>query len=107
MKIGDIVKNAPNALIYSVALCFVAILASFTILSATGSDATELRSFINLMMNLAAGLFSGGALIVAGSAAKSSAATERQTNGTLTAKDEEIARLRAIIHGEPGEPSGD
>jgi hypothetical protein len=107
MKIGDIVKNAPNALIYSVALCFVAILAAFTVLSATGSDATELRSFITLTMSLAAGLFSGGSLIVAGSAAKSSAATEQQTNGTLTAKDQEIARLRAIIQGEPVERSGD
>src|SRR5581483_8344524 len=77
MRLGDVVKNAPNALIWAVCLSFISIIACFTILSATGSDTTDLRSFLNLVLNIASGLFSGGALIVAGAAAKSSANAEK------------------------------
>lgn len=73
-------KHAPNSLIYSVAICFVAILTAFTVLSALGADTTDLRTFLNLALNIAGGLFSGGAVIVAGAAAKSSANAERRTN---------------------------
>lgn len=85
LKIGDIVKNAPNALIWAVTVAFVAILASFVVLSSNGADTTDLRAFLNLALNIAGGVFSGGALVVAGSAAKSAANAERQTNG----KDDE------------------
>lgn len=74
---GGIVKNAPNGLIWAVAACFIAILAAFTFLSATGSDTTDLRSFIDIVMNIAAGVFSGGALVVAGAAAKSAGNAEK------------------------------
>lgn len=101
MKLGDLVKNAPNALIYSVALCFLGILAAFTVLSATGADTTDLRSFLNLVLNIASGLFSGGALVVAGAAAKSSANAERQTNGELDGKIENAVR-RAVYSPDSG-----
>jgi hypothetical protein len=99
---GAIVKNAPNALIYAVVICFVAIIASFTILSITGSNTADLKSFLNLALNLAAGLFSGGALVVAGAAAKSAGNAEKSVNGDLDKRIEHGVR-RAIVtpHG-PG-----
>lgn len=78
--LGGIVKNAPNALIWAVTLCFVCVIGAFVYLSASGSDSTDLRTFINTTLNIVAALFSGGALIVAGAAAKSSGNTETQTN---------------------------
>lgn len=95
MKVGELVKNAPNALIYTVGFVLAAILAAFTVLSISGSDATELRAFINTLLNIAAAVFSGGAVVVAGSAAKSAGNTEKQTNGVATEERAEIARQAA------------
>lgn len=101
---GGIMKNAPNALIWAVALCFVAVLAAFVVLAALGSDTTDLRTFLNTVLNIAAALFSGGALVVAGAAAKSAGKTEEQTNGihteqarTIEAYREENRALRSKV----------
>jgi hypothetical protein len=101
MKMGEIVKNAPNALIYAVAVCFVAIIAAFTVLAATGADTTDLRAFLNLVLNIASGVFSGGAVVIAGAAAKSSADAAKQTNGELDQKIEHSVR-RAIYTPDGG-----
>lgn len=101
MKIGAIVKNAPNALIYSVALCFVAVIAAFTVLSATGGNTSDLRAFLVPIVSVLSALFSAGALITSGSAAKSSANAEDQTNGQLDAKIETAVR-RAIYAPDGG-----
>jgi hypothetical protein len=109
---GAIVKNAPNALIWAVAVCFVAVITAFTVLSMTGANTDDLRSFLNLSLNIAAGLFSGGALVVAGAAAKSAGNAEKSVNGELDKKIEHGVR-RAIFAprdagtGEPGERVGD
>jgi hypothetical protein len=91
VRTGDIVKNAPNALIFAVCFVFVAIIAAFTILSAVGADTTELRSFLNLVLNVAATALAGTGVVVAGSAAKSAQNAERQTNGLADAERRQIA----------------
>lgn len=98
-KVRDIVKNAPNALIYSVAFCFVVVIAAFVVLAATGASSTDLRSFLNTLLNIASVLLGGGSLIAAGAAAKSAGKAEQQTNGAL---DERIisGAKQAIVEHE-------
>jgi hypothetical protein len=76
-------KNAPNSVIYSVAIVFVTIIAAFVALSITGSDTAELRSFLNTVLNFASVILGGGAFIAAGAAAKSAGKAEQQTNGQM------------------------
>lgn len=98
VKVSEIVKNAPNALIWGVVLVFMGILASFTVLSATGSDTTDLRAFLNLVLNIAGGLFSGGAVVLAGSAAKSAHTAVKQTNGVAEAERIDIAKKAVDLY---------
>lgn len=78
-------KNAPNSLIWAVALCFVAVIGAFVFLSATGSDTADLRTFLNTILNVVSAIFSGGALVVAGAAARSAGKVQEQTeNGHFT-----------------------
>lgn len=58
---------------------FIAVVGAFVILSNSGSDPTEFRSFLNTVMNLAGLLLTGGTLAFAGQAAK-------QTNGGLDSR---------------------
>lgn len=88
---GGIMKNAPNSLIWAVTLCFLGVLAAFVFLSASGSDSTDLRTFLNTALNIAAALFSGSALVVAGAAARSAGRADDQTNGALTNRMENAA----------------
>jgi hypothetical protein len=95
MKIGDVVKNAPNALIYTVGMCFVAVVAAFTILSSTGGNTSDLRAFLVPIVSVLSAMFSAGALITSGAAAKSSANAEKQTNGIADAERHDIATRAA------------
>lgn len=93
MNVGGIVKNAPNSLIWAVTLSFLGVIGAFVFLSASGSDTTDLRTFLNTALNIAAALFSGGALVVAGSAARSAGKVQEQNeNGHITEKVEEGVR---------------
>lgn len=106
MKLGDVVKNAPNALIYSVALCFVAVIAAFTVLSAVGGNTSDLRAFLVPIVSVLSALFSAGTLITSGAAAKSSANADEQTNGQLDKKIE-VAVRKAIYAPDGGNlPTG-
>lgn len=44
LKIGDIVKNAPNALIWPVTVIVLGLIAAFVVLSVTGSSTDALLS---------------------------------------------------------------
>lgn len=98
-KVSDIVKNAPNALIWAVVCAFIAVIAAFTVLAVTGASSADLRSFLNILLNTAGVLFGGGSLVAAGAAAKSAAKAEQQTNGAL---DERIisGAKQAIVEHE-------
>ena len=91
-------KNAPNSVIWAVAFAFASVVAAFTILSINGADTGDFRAFLNTVMNLVTVVLSGGALVAAGAAAKSSANAEEQTNGSLDRKIEGAVR-RAYADG--------
>lgn len=80
---GGIVKNAPNSLIWAVTLAFLGVLVAFTVLSVTGADTADLLDFLQTVLGIVAAVFSGGALVVSGAAARSAGRTEEQTNGQL------------------------
>jgi hypothetical protein len=91
--VGGIMKNAPNALIWAVSLCFVAVVASFVVLAGMGADTTDLRTFLNTVLNILGALFGGGALVVAGAAARSAGRVQEQNdNGHIPEKVEEGVR---------------
>lgn len=113
MKASDLVKNAPNSVVYSVAAIFVTIIIAFVVLAVTGSSSDDFRSFLNTVLQIGSVVLSGGAVVAAGAAAKSSANAERssantedQTNGQLDQKIETAVR-RAIYAPDGGNlPTG-
>lgn len=91
----DLMKNAPNSVIYAVTAVFVAIIAAFVVLAVTGSSSDDFRSFLNTVLNIGSVVLSGGAVVAAGAAAKSSARAEIQTNGLSDAERHDIAKKAA------------
>jgi len=90
---GGIVKNAPNALIWAVTLAFLGVVAAFVVLAALGADTSALLDFLKTSASIAAALFSGGALVVSGAAARSAGKVQEQNeNGHLPEKVEEGVR---------------
>lgn len=82
-----------GALIIAVTTVIVVVIACLTLLAYAGKDASQLRSFINTVLNIGSVVLSGGGLIYAGSAnAKASQAADKsaqaadQTNGGLDAR---------------------
>lgn len=91
----DLMKNAPNSLIYAVTAVFVTIIAAFVVLAVTGSSSDDFRSFLNTVLNIGSVVLSGGAVVAAGAAAKSSATAVSQTNGLADAERQDIAEKAA------------
>jgi hypothetical protein len=75
-------SKIPTPVWVCITVAFLATIGAFVFLSYTDSDAAEFRGFLNIVMNLANLVVTGGALAYAGVAA-------RQTNGGL---DERIER---------------
>lgn len=95
-------KNAPNPVIIVCAtVAFVTVIGAFVIFGITGSDATEFRSFLNVLMNAATLILSGGSMLVAGSAARSASKAEEQTNGQLDTRIKSAVKL-ALSEKENG-----
>lgn len=94
-------KKTPTAVLVAAitlaGVITVAFLAGFVVLTLNGQDTTEYRGLVNLFMNAASVLLAGIAAIGGASAARSASNAEEQTNGTLTAKDAEIAALRSDV----------
>lgn len=94
-------KKAPAYVTVTVIICcFVTIalvLGGFIILSVTGQDTTEYRSFVNTLANLLLFPFVGVGTVAAVSAARSASRAEDQTNGQLTNRDQHIAELQQQI----------
>lgn len=84
MTWGDTVKGTPNWILYSCAtVILITLIGSFTILAWGGKDATELRSLVNTLLNIAAVLLSSGGAVLAGLAAKKSTEAAENTNGKM------------------------
>jgi hypothetical protein len=80
---------------------FLGTVGAFAFLSYTGSDAAEFRGFLNIVMNLANLLVTGGALAYAGQAAQ-------QTNGGLDKRVQAAARAALVEQRvEDTEPGGE
>lgn len=88
---------------------FAIIVGAFVFLSATGSDATEFRQFINTVMNAAGVILAGTGAVAAGVAAKSAGTAVKQTNGQLD--DRIITAIQAALESHAvtahGKDSGD
>jgi hypothetical protein len=70
-KLGDVVKNVPNALYWLLGVCFVAVIAAFLVLAETSKNSDDFTRFLNTVMNFVGLLVGGGGALLAGSAAKS------------------------------------
>lgn len=75
-RIGGIMQKLPTAAWVCLTVAFLGILATFAVLSVTGSNPTEFRSFLNTALSLAALLLTGGTLAF-------SAKAQQQTNSAL------------------------
>lgn len=100
-ELWTIVKNAPNALIYSVAVCFVAVVGGIVALSLNGSKTDDLLNFLSHIGTFLTAVFSGSSLLAAGAAAKSASKAEEQTNGALDGRME-AAVIRVLEKRDNG-----
>lgn len=100
MNVRDMMRNTPG---WVIAVCatigFVTVIGAFVFLAATGADATDFRAFLNTVLNVASVVLGGGAFLAAGSAAKSAANAETQTNGALDKRIATQVAGQLISHG--------
>jgi hypothetical protein len=61
----------------------ITVILCLTVLSYYGKDASEVRSLVNTVVNLATLILSGGAFVVSGAGYRSAKTTEENTNGSL------------------------
>lgn len=91
-------KKAPTALIVTllvvVGVATLAYLAGYVFLTANGVDTTDYRALLNTAFNYVTVLLGATSTAAAVSAARSANKADKQTNGHLAAKDEELAGLR-------------
>lgn len=80
---GVSLKNVPNIVWVSLTVVILALITAFVVLSVTGTDATEFRSFLDTVFNFVLVLLSGSGLVFAGVAAKNAQDAKEQTNGGL------------------------
>lgn len=102
----DWLRKAPTTLIITMAIVIgvatVAYLGGYVYLTANGADTTGYRSLLNTAFNYAGILFGATTTVASVAAAKSSSKTEDQTNGNLTALQNEVKQLRATIAQKAG-----
>jgi fructose-specific phosphotransferase system IIC component len=100
-------KKAPTGVVVTVIItCGVIVLGllgTYVALTLDGADTTEFRQWINTLGQILVYPFLGVGTLAAISAAKSANKADEQTNGHLTAKDEELADLRAQLAAAKGE----
>jgi hypothetical protein len=107
----DWLKKAPTAVTVAViSLCGVlalAILAVYTVLTLNGDDTAEFRQWVQTIGQLAVYPLLGTTAVASVAAARSSSKAEDNSNGTLKAKDDEIARLKTqLAASRPTRPGG-
>jgi hypothetical protein len=97
----DWLKKAPTALVVTmlvtILVATVAYLGGYVYLSANGVDTTDYRGLLNSAFNYAGILLGATTTVASVAAAKSSSKTEEQTNGNLTALQNEVKELRALL----------
>lgn len=94
-------SKIPTPIWVCLTVAFLGVVAAFVVLSATGSDAAEFRGFLNIVMNLAGLVLSGGAAAYAGKAVS-------QTNGSLDRRIEQgVSAALEAQRAEDTQPGGE
>lgn len=106
-------KKAPTSITIAViAVCgllALGVLAAYVALTLNGADTTEFRQWVQTIGQLLVYPLIGTSAVASVAAARSSSAAEDNTNGRLTARDAEIADLKAQLATRPfasGGPTG-
>lgn len=92
-------KSVPNMVWVFLTVSFLGVITALVVLSATGSDATEFRSFLNLVMNAVMLIISGSGALYAGAAAKNAQDAKEQTNGALDKRIAVQVADQLVQHG--------
>lgn len=104
----DWLKKAPTMVVVAViTVCGVlalAIVAAYVILTVTGHDTSDFRQWVQTIGQLLVYPLLGTSAVASVAAARSSSNAEDNTNGRLTAKDDEIADLKAQLAAKPDKP---
>lgn len=94
-------KKAPTAVVVAVIIVcgvvMLGVLGSFVALTLAGADTTEFRQWINTVGQILVYPLLGVGTLASVQAARSASRAEDQTNGHLTAKEDEIAALRQQV----------
>lgn len=97
----DWLKKAPTSITIAVisvcGLLALGVLAGYVVLSIAGADTTDYRQWVQTVGQLLVYPLLGTTAVASVAAARSSSAAEDNTNGRLTARDEEIAALKAKL----------
>lgn len=95
-----VVTKAPNSVIViCVTVVVCSVIGAVTALSYAGSDTTELSRLINTLFNVVSVIFSGGAFLYSGAAAKRADDSANSVNGELHKKIESSVR-QALMKNE-------
>ena len=102
----DWLKKAPNTIIITVIIVCgflaVAVLGAYVYMLANGLDTTQFIRFVQTIGQWLVFPFLGTATVASVQAARSASAAEDQTNGQLTALQQENAALRAQLDARGG-----
>jgi fructose-specific phosphotransferase system IIC component len=103
----DWLKKAPTAVTVTVIIVcgFIALglVAAFVVLTLNGADTTEFRRWVNTLGQILVFPLLGTTAVASVAAARSSSKAEDQTNGNLTALQQEVNRLSVILAGRAPE----
>ncbi len=98
---GSPLRSVPaNVWVICATVAFMTLIACFTFLAYTESDATELRALINTVFNAVSVIFSGGAFVYGAAAARASRNADTQTNGGLETRIRDV--VRSEMRGNDG-----
>lgn len=100
-------RKAPTAVTVTVIIVcgFIAmgLVAAFVVLTLAGADTTEFRQWVNTVGQILVFPLLGTTAVASVAAARSSSKTEDQTNGNLSALQQEVNRLSVILAGRESE----
>jgi hypothetical protein len=95
------IRKAPTALLVTIVIvCGLGVIVTiggFVLLAYAGRDTDDYRAFVSVLIQAATLAVAGVGAVGGVSAARSASNTEENTNGTLHAKDSEIAELQRQV----------
>jgi fructose-specific phosphotransferase system IIC component len=106
----DWLKKAPTSITITV-ICVCGVLAlgvvaAYTVLTLNGQDTAEFRQWVQTLGQLLVFPLLGTSAVASVAAARSSSAAEDNTNGNLTALQQEVRELREALGARRGRIDG-